>query len=147
MFNSLGRIPKTFAHLQAGKTQRQREKDKTKYRSYQQQLDLQSMQTIEPVVRSSRTSNFISYSICFHVIGFSDLVELQVIKIKKPVILCARSTSRSSEQRKKHRSSNERMLKSVYSVVKITRLYDYQTQQTRFWRTSRGVQRLMGFFP
>ena len=33
----------------------------------------------------------------FHVIGFSDPVDLWVIKIKKPMILCARSTSRSSE--------------------------------------------------
>ena len=33
-----------------------------------------------------------------HVIGFSDLVDLWVIKIKNPMILCARSTSRSSEQ-------------------------------------------------
>ena len=34
----------------------------------------------------------------------------------------------------------------VYSIVTITRLYDYQTWQTRFWRNSRGAQRLMGFF-
>ena len=31
----------------------------------------------------------------YHVIGFSDLVDLWVIKIKKPMILCARSTRRS----------------------------------------------------
>ena len=45
--------------------------------------------------------NKIVYSVSFdihHVIGFSDLVDLWVIKIKKPMILCARSTSRSSEQ-------------------------------------------------
>ena len=31
----------------------------------------------------------------------------------------------------------------VYFTVKIPRLYDYQTWQTRFWR---NVQRIMGFF-
>ena len=43
----------------------------------------------------------------FHVIGFSDLVDLWVIKLKKPMILCARSTSRSREQRTKRRLSSE----------------------------------------
>ena len=33
-----------------------------------------------------------------HVIGFSDFVDLWVIKIKKSTILCARSTTRSSEE-------------------------------------------------
>ena len=33
----------------------------------------------------------------YHLSGFSDLVDLWVIKIKKPIILCARSMSRSSE--------------------------------------------------
>ena len=33
----------------------------------------------------------------------------------------------------------------VYSLVKITRLYDY-TWQTYFWRNSQGAQRLVGFF-
>ena len=35
---------------------------------------------------------------CCHTIAFSDLVDLWVIKMKKPMILCARSTSRSREQ-------------------------------------------------
>ena len=34
----------------------------------------------------------------------------------------------------------------VYSIVKIIRLYNYQTWQTHFWRGSRGVQRLCGLF-
>ena len=42
-----------------------------------------------------------------HVIGFSDLADLWVIKIKKPMTLCTRSTSRSSEQSTKHRSRSE----------------------------------------
>ena len=44
-----------------------------------------------------------------HVIGFSDLVDLWVIKIKKPMILCAHSTSRPSEQSTKRRSRSENM--------------------------------------
>ena len=42
-----------------------------------------------------------------HVTGFSDLVDLWVIKSKKPMILCARSTSRSREQSTKGRSRSE----------------------------------------
>ena len=44
-------------------------------------------------------------------IAFSDLVDLWVIKINKPMILCARSMSRSSEQSTKHRSHSENMQK------------------------------------
>ena len=49
--------------------------------------------------------------------GFSDLVDLWVIKMKKPIILCARITSRSREQSTKHRSSckNIRTFCLVYS--------------------------------
>ena len=46
-----------------------------------------------------------------HVIGSSELVDLWEIRIKKPMILCARSTSRSSEQRAKRRSRSENMRK------------------------------------
>ena len=46
-----------------------------------------------------------------HMIGFSDLVDLWVIGTKKPMILCARSTSRSREQNTKRRSSSENMWK------------------------------------
>ena len=44
-------------------------------------------------------------------IGFSDLDDLWVIKIKKPMILCAHSTSRSSEQSTKRRSRSGSMRK------------------------------------
>ena len=43
--------------------------------------------------------------------GISDLVDLWVIKIKKSMILCARSTSRSREQNTKRRSRSENMWK------------------------------------
>ena len=42
-------------------------------------------------------------------IGFSDLTDLWVTKIKKPVILCMDSTLRSSEQSMKRRSCRESM--------------------------------------
>ena len=42
-------------------------------------------------------------------IGFYDYVDLWVIKIKTPVILCARSTSRSREQSKERRPRSEKM--------------------------------------
>ena len=52
-----------------------------------------------------------------HVIGFTDVVDLWVTKIKKLMILCARSTSRSREQRTKRRSRSEnvRMAGLFYS--------------------------------
>ena len=51
---------------------------------------------------------------CCHTIAFSDLVDLWVIKMKKPMILCARSTSRSREQSTKRRSRSENMWMVCY---------------------------------
>ena len=65
---------------------------------------------------------------------------------KKPMILCARSTSRSREQSTKHRSRSENMWRFIYSTVKITWLHDYQTCQIHLMRNSRGAQRFVGFF-
>ena len=73
-------------------------------------------------------------------IGFSDLVDLWVIKIKMTMILCARSTSRSREQSTKRRSSSGNMWK-VYSI------FEWLSNMTHFFRNSRGVQRHVGFFP
>ena len=71
----------------------------------------------------------------FHVIGFSDRVGLWVIKIKKLMILCARSASRSREQWQRNADHAARLCQQfVYSVVKITRLYDYQTWKVHFGR-------------
>ena len=61
------------------------------------------------------------------------------------MILCARSTSRSREQSTKRRSRSENMWKDLF-IVKITRLYDYQTWQTHFWRNSRGCAKVHGLF-
>ena len=65
----------------------------------------------------------------YHVMRFSGLVDLWVIK-EKPMILCARSTSRSREQSTECRSRNENMRKVI---VRITRLYDYQIWPTHFF--------------
>ena len=52
------------------------------------------------------------------------------------MILCARSTSRSSEQNTITQITQwGRVCKRlVYLLVKIARLYDHQTWETRFWR-------------
>ena len=83
----------------------------------------------------------------YHVIEFSYLFDLWVIKIlKKPMILCARSTSSSSEQSTKRRSRSESMRNFCFFHSQNNNIYDYQTWQTRFWRNSRGAQRFVGFF-
>ena len=51
----------------------------------------------------------ILYLVSLQVIGFSDLVDLWIIKIKKPMILCARIISRSREQSMKRRSRSKNM--------------------------------------
>ena len=51
----------------------------------------------------------ISATIVRRMIGFSDHVDLWVINIKKPTILCAPSTSSSGEQSAKRRSRCENM--------------------------------------
>ena len=63
-------------------------------------------------------------------VGFSDLIDLWVIEIKKPMILCGRSTSRSSEQNTKHTSRSENMQKvcSLYNqnneIVQLSNMAD-----------------------
>ena len=69
-----------------------------------------------------------------------------IIKIKKPTLLCARSTWRENEQSKKHRSGSEKRKVFVYSIVKITKCYNYQTWQKHLLRNSRGAQRYVGVF-
>ena len=65
-----------------------------------------------------------SFLLChMHVIGFYDLWDLWVIKMKKPVIICARSTPRSREQS----TAAGRCEMFVYSIGKVTRFYYYQT--------------------
>ena len=54
-------------------------------------------------------------------------IDLWVIKIKKPMILCARSTSTTSKQNTKGDQAARTCERFVYSVVKITRLCDWNT--------------------
>ena len=86
----------------------------------------------------------------YHVIGFSDLVDLWVITIKKPMILCVRSRWRQERDQVTSVQNAEQAARTyesfVYSIVTITRLYDYQTWQTHFGGILRGAQRYMGFF-
>ena len=66
-----------------------------------------------------------------HLIRFSDLVELWVIKIIKRLWSFARVVRRDHVNRARNADHAARTCESfVYSVVKITRLYDYQTWQT-----------------
>ena len=81
-----------------------------------------------------------------HVIGFSDLVDLWVIKIKS-LWSFARVVRRDHVNRARNADHTARACEMfVYSIVKITRLYDYRTWQTHFLRNSRGAQRFVGFF-
>ena len=85
--------------------------------------------------------------VSYHVSRFPNLVDLWLITTKKPMILCACSTSFSSEQSMKHRWHRERMQKHIaYSVVKITRMHDYQTWQTHFGETQEVCKGLWAFF-
>ena len=62
-----------------------------------------------------------------HVTGLLDLVDLWVIKMKKPMSLCARSTSRIIKRARNadhdHTDDAARVYeRSVYSIVKMTRI-------------------------
>ena len=75
-------------------------------------------------------------------IGFSDLVDLWVIEIKSPWSF-AHVVSQDHVNRARNSDQAARTCERfVYSTVKITRVYDYQTWPTH----SRGAQRCVGFF-
>ena len=81
-----------------------------------------------------------------YVIEILDLVGFWEVKIKiKPMILCARSASRSREQSTKRRLRRHLIEKVVHFIVKLTRLYDYQIWRTRSF-CEIGAQRFVGFF-
>ena len=82
----------------------------------------------------------------FHVIGFSDIVDLWEIKIKKSPWSFAHVVRRDHVNRARNANHAARTYERfVYCRVKITRLHDYQTWQTHFWRNSRGAQGFVGF--
>ena len=70
-----------------------------------------------------------------------------VIKIKKPMILCAPSMLSSSKWTEHETQITQREhAKCLFILYSKTRFYDNQTWQTRFWRNSRDAQRLICFF-
>ena len=78
-------------------------------------------------------------------VTLKERVDLWVIKIKKPMILCARSTSRSREQSTCSAAEHAIRLFILHQTkIKITSLYDYQTWQTTFLCTRRA--KVCGFF-
>ena len=83
-------------------------------------------------------------------IGFSDLVDLWVIKIKKPMILCARSKeSRSRERSTKRRSRSESMRKVCLSYSQKNKIVGLSNVTDTFWggeEFTRCAQRFAGFF-
>ena len=80
----------------------------------------------------------------YHVIGISDLLELWVIKIKIPMILCARSNVDIKWTEQEMQITQREHAKGFYSIVK-TRLHDYQTWPTHFWEIY-GVRKGMWVF-
>ena len=81
-----------------------------------------------------------------HLIGISDLVDLWVIKIKS-LLSFAHAVRRDHVNRARNADHVATTCEwFAYFIVKITRLYDYQTWQTHFWRNARrGAQTYMGF--
>ena len=75
------------------------------------------------------------------VIRFVDLIDLRLIfKIRRPMILCTHSTPYVEIKWTEHENADQAVRpckRFVYSTVKITRLYDYQTWQTLFERFTR----------
>ena len=91
---------------------------------------------LEPAI--SMTSGLHSSNFTIRAIGFSDLVELWVITTKEPMILCARSTSRSKW--------TEHDIENVWKVCLLnsenSKIYYFQTRRTHCWRNLQVAQRL-----
>ena len=84
--------------------------------------------------------------VSYHVIWFSDLADLWVIKIKS-LWSFARVVHRDHVNRARKANHVARACERfVHFIVKITSLYDYQTWRRHFMRNSRGAQRYVGFF-
>ena len=72
------------------------------------------------------------------IIKFSDLVGLWVIKIEKPMILCARSTSRSREQNRKYRESKQRQREVTARISAGTVCLFYSQNNKIVWLSNMG---------
>ena len=78
-----------------------------------------------------------------HVIQFSNLIDLRVIHIKKPMILCAHSKSRSSKQSTKRRSRSKDVQKVCNQNNKIVQL---SNMGDTFCEKFRRCAKVYGFF-
>ena len=78
--------------------------------------------------------------------GFSDLVDLWVIKIKKPMILCARSTSRSREQNAKRRSRSENKRKACLSYSQNNKIVSLSNMADKFLEKFTRCAKVPGLF-
>ena len=78
-----------------------------------------------------------------HVIQFSNLIDLRVIHIKKPMILCAPSKSRSSKQSTKRRSRSKDVRKVCNQNNKIVQL---SNMGDTFFEKFRRCAKVYGFF-
>ena len=82
-----------------------------------------------------------------HVIGISDLVDLWVIKILKSLWSFARVVRRDHANRAWNADHAARTCERfVYSIVKITRLYDYQTWPTHLFVKFTRCAKVCGLF-
>ena len=92
---------------------------------------------------------FLYFAFCFlHVstIGFSDHVDLWVIKIKSlwSIARLVRRDHVSRARNADHAARTNEMF--AYSIVKITRFYDYQTWLTHFFEKCTRCAKVCGLF-
>ena len=82
-----------------------------------------------------------------HVIRFSDLFDLWVINIEKPMILCIQNVARPDHLNRVQNTdqAGRKCERFVYSIVKILRLPTHLNGRHNSWGNSRGVQRFVGF--
>ena len=78
------------------------------------------------------------------VIWFSDLIDLWVIKIEKPMILCTCSTSRSDKQSTKCRWRSENMYK-VWIILQSRKDFMTIKHGRPCFEKSQGALRFVGF--
>ena len=79
-------------------------------------------------------------------IGFYDPVDLYVIKIKKPMVLCKRNTSRSSEQNMKRQSRSENMRKVCLFCSEDNKVLWLSNMADTFLEKFTKAQRTVSFF-
>ena len=81
-----------------------------------------------------------------HVIGFFNLIDLWVIKIREPMILCTCSTSRSSKHSTEHRSKNENMRKFCLYYSQNNKIVWLSNMETHFLEKFTRCTKVCGLF-